>query len=309
MVILSQDDGKRVRVSSGSTDYDTAQRELTKRMGQVDRGEVIDTRRGPTCGDLWQGLERHYRIQKRKSTECLPRRWKHLQPTFGEKNQRLRLVPDFPHLAENNVRSGFIEDQQFEALTAQCTEAWLRLFLEIAYTFAWRKSEILNLRVSNVSIAERTIRLDAGTTKNNAGREMTMSANIAVLAALAIAGKAPDDYLITRADGLRVGDFRKAWSTITATAGLKGKLVHDLRRSGARQLRRAGVPESVVQAIGGWKTAATFKRYAIVSNADQREAMEKLEQARENNSSRHSLGHSSTENEATTIPGGSGKVQ
>src|SRR5258708_21108445 len=84
MVILSQDDGKRVRVSSGSTDYDTAQRELTKRMGQVDRGEVIDTRRGPTCGDLWQGLERHYRIQKRKSTECLPRRWKHLQPTFGE---------------------------------------------------------------------------------------------------------------------------------------------------------------------------------------------------------------------------------
>jgi hypothetical protein len=32
---------------------------------------------------------------------------------------------------------------------------------------------------------------------------------------------------------------------------------------------------------GGWKTAAMFRRYAIVSNADQRAAVEMLEKARE----------------------------
>jgi integrase len=99
-----------------------------------------------------------------------------------------------------------------------------------------------------------------------------------------------------------VRDFRKAWSKITTAAGLPGLFVHDLRRSGARQLRRAGVPESVVMAIGGWKTAETFRRYAIVSNTDQREAMEKLDQARIDG---HSFGHS----QPSEVLSASGKVQ
>ena len=62
-----------------------------------------------------------------------------------------------------------------------------------------------------------------------------------------------------------------------AGLGLPGLLVHDLRRSAAKALRKAGVPESVIMATGGWKTASMFRRYAIVSSADQRDAMEKLE--------------------------------
>jgi hypothetical protein len=37
-------------------------------------------------------------------------------------------------------------------------------------------------------------------------------------------------------------------------------------------------------AAGGWKTPAMFRRYAIVSSADQRAAMEQLESARAKNS-------------------------
>jgi hypothetical protein len=53
-----------------------------------------------------------------------------------------------------------------------------------------------------------------------------------------------------------------------------------MRRSAAKALRAAGVPESVVMAMGGWKTAAMFRRYAIVSTADQRAAVAMLERAR-----------------------------
>jgi integrase len=300
-----------------------ARQRLTQRLAQCDRGEVIDLGRGPLCSDLWEGLARHYRINGRKSTECLPRRWKHLAPFFanmralqvtyqrleeyvdarlaehaanatvnrelsalktafrlGRKKQVVRDVPDFPRMAELNVRTGFVEDGQYNALTAHCSDLWMRLFLEIAYSLAWRKAEILNLRVRDVSLEARTLRLDAGSTKNGEGREAPMSAAALPLVRQAIAGKAPDDYLLTRADGKPVRDFRGAWRNLTDAAGLPGLFVHDLRRSGARQLRRAGVPESVVQKIGGWLTAATFKRYAIVSNADQREAMAKLDQAR-----------------------------
>ena len=67
-------------------------------------------------------------------------------------------------------------------------------------------------------------------------------------------------------------------------AAYQGLIVHDLRRSAAKALRAAGVPESVIMAAGGWKTPAMFRPYAIVSSTDQRAAMEKLEAARAENS-------------------------
>jgi integrase len=84
-------------------------------------------------------------------------------------------------------------------------------------------------------------------------------------------------------------------------------IIHDLRRSAAKALRRAGVSESVIMATGGWKTPAMFRRYAIVSSADQRAAVEMLERAREENGPRSAP----FSNETTLPPSetGSAKVQ
>lgn len=104
-----------------------------------------------------------------------------------------------------------------------------------------------------------------------------MTPRIAELLRQATVGKRGDAPVLSRSNGSAVRDFRRDWERITARAGLPGLLVHDLRRSAAKALRKAGVPESVTMATGGWKTASMFRRYAIVSSADQREAMEKLE--------------------------------
>ncbi|MGC1784687.1 MAG: tyrosine-type recombinase/integrase [Acidobacteriaceae bacterium] len=60
----------------------------------------------------------------------------------------------------------------------------------------------------------------------------------------------------------------------------EGLIPHDFRRSAARNLRKAGVPENVIMAVGGWKTRSMFDRYAIVNNDDTLRAMQSLEQAR-----------------------------
>jgi integrase len=213
-------------------------------------------------------------------------------------------MPAIPMLKENNVRRGFVEDSDFARLAAEASELWLRAFLELAFTYGWRRGELLGLRVGQTNLALGTIRLDPGTTKNCDGREVAMTAKVAELLREAIHGKKSDDFVLTR-KGKPVLDFRGQWRNLCERAGLggfvcrsceqpvtaqkcacgsrkrtyRGLIPHDMRRSAAEAARRAGVPESVVMAMGGWRTAAMFRRYAIVSSADQRAAVEMLERA------------------------------
>jgi len=161
------------------------------------------------------------------------------------------------------------------------------------------------MRVSQVDLFRRTIRLELGTTKNRDGREVSMTEAAYTLLKACVTGKSPDDYVFTREDGKPVRDFRKTWANACCTAGLgkfscvtchkdlnsSGKLcpdckqpvkyiglmVHDLRRTAARNLRRAGVAEGVIQKIGGWKTRSVFERYNIVTQSDIQDAMLKLQ--------------------------------
>jgi len=72
--------------------------------------------------------------------------------------------------------------------------------------------------------------------------------------------------------------FRKAWKRATDAAGCSGLLLHDLRRTGVRNLRRLGVAESVAMKISGHKTASVFRRYDIVAESDLRDAARLLDQ-------------------------------
>jgi integrase len=77
--------------------------------------------------------------------------------------------------------------------------------------------------------------------------------------------------------GQKIGYFKKAWKTACKERQISGTLVYDLRRTAARNLSRAGVPESVTMEITGHKTRSVYRRYRIVDERDLREATEKLQ--------------------------------
>ena len=215
------------------------------------------------------------------------------------------------HRRENNVRKGFVNDAQYTRLAQAGPPLWMRTLLALAFTFGWRKGELLSLRVHQVDLSERTIRLEPGTTKNDEGRTITLTAETYELIKACVSGKEPHEYVLTREDASRVRDFSKTWADLCVQADLgrfvcrtcnapgrpcpacskakrrttyryEGVIFHDLRRSAVRNLERAGVPRSVAMKITGHKTEAVYRRYAIVSPADLADASRRLEQSRLN---------------------------
>lgn len=194
---------------------------------------------------------------------------------------KVQRVPIFPErLKEAEARVGFVEDAQYRKLCENCREPWLRAFLAVAYSFGFRSGELQDLKVRQVDLLDRTIRLDAGTTKNGKARTVKMTDEVYLLLAESVRGKGADELVFTRRDGRPVLDFRKAWIKLTKAAGEPGLLVHDLRRSAIRNMVRRGISETVAMKISGHLSANVFRRYDITSEADLADAARKIEAGR-----------------------------
>jgi integrase len=114
----------------------------------------------------------------------------------------------------------------------------------------------LNMKVRQVDLESRTIRLYSGTTKNNEGRIVKMTAEVYGLLRDCVCNKEPGEPVFTRASNEPVRDFRGAWYSLCERAGLgkfvtdedkkskwEGLFFHDLRRSAVRNMVRRGVLE------------------------------------------------------------------
>ena len=75
--------------------------------------------------------------------------------------------------------------------------------------------------------------------------------------------------------GKRIASFRRAWAGACERAGLMGRLVHDLRRTAARDFRQHGVSEGEIMKLCGWKTRSMFDRYNIIDEADLGRAVQR----------------------------------
>jgi integrase len=108
-----------------------------------------------------------------------------------------------------------------------------------------------------------------------------------------VSGKQADDFLLTRANGEPVKDYRGSWDALTETAKMPGLLFHDLRRSAVRNMVRRGVTERVAMRISGHKSRSVFDRYDIVSESDLADAALKVERGAEPELTRANEIHSS----------------
>jgi Phage integrase family len=98
------------------------------------------------------------------------------------------------------------------------------------------------------------------TLKNNQARTVPLVLDLLPIVDRWSAGKAPGAWLFDAPEGgpLRESNWKRSvgWSTATATAGLHGFRVHDLRHTAASIWLGAGADPKVVQRVLGHATAA-----------------------------------------------------
>jgi integrase len=223
---------------------------------------------------------------------------------LGIERRQIVTAPHIRHLPERNVRQGFFEKAEFEAVVAHLPE-YLQDFARFAYLCAWRKGLIGSLTWADVDRNASVIVARAEHVKNGRAHKLVLEAELAAIVERRWTareyqtpeGAALSQYVFHR-DGRPVGDPRKAWACACKAAGLlkpkldkygetvtvmvngaketamvPSRLFHDLRRSGVRNMVRAGVREGVAMSISGHRTRAVFDRYNIISDEDLRQAV------------------------------------
>ncbi|MGH7774319.1 MAG: tyrosine-type recombinase/integrase [Candidatus Binatia bacterium] len=196
--------------------------------------------------------------------------------TLAVKNGRLTYRPKFELLEGERVRQGFLEHGDFIRLLSNLPE-YLQPLTEFLYLSGWRKGAARKLEWRDIDLGGRTARLRIETSKNKEPWILPLAGRLWDLIQDRLAERRLDCPYVFHVKGSPIGDFKKAWKTACKKSGLDGTLVHDLRRSAARNLSRAGVHEQVAMKITGHKTTSMYRRYRIVDENELREAQERLQ--------------------------------
>jgi integrase len=191
--------------------------------------------------------------------------------------------PYIPCLKERNIRTGFFESEQREAVLSHL-DMPLRRLMSFYNITGCRKTEGLTLQWPQVDFQTGAVIFNPGTTKNDEGRVFPFTEE---LRELLTAQRAATDKLqrekgvicpwVFHRSGKRIKSYDGAWRSACRKAGLPGRHVHDFRRTTVRRIEQAGISRSVGMKLTGHKTESVYRRYAIVSQSDLEEATRRLD--------------------------------
>lgn len=216
--------------------------------------------------------------------------------TLGAANGKVSAanVPAFKGLfqKEKNARQGFWEHDEYETFRDALSLDERPIFI-FGYWTGCRFGEIAQIEWCQVDLEGKAVRLRADQTKPGEPRIIPLGGPGADLYDMLVAQHERHAALCPKSPwvffrqgskhvdrqsprrGQQVQDIRKGWKKAVESTGID-RLFHDLRRTGVRNLVRAGVPEKVAMLISGHKTRSVFERYNIVDERDLHDAADKL---------------------------------
>ncbi len=179
-----------------------------------------------------------------------------------------RAVPVLPgRLRESAPRQGFFEHDDYLEVRRHLPAPYQDV-LDFAYYSGWRRREITELTWDEVDLAGGIVRLSPERSKTGLGRILPLSDPLLAVLSRRQERRRPGIRRVFSRDGVTVRAWRAAFRDACTKAGVPGRLLHDCRRTAARNLVRAGVPERVAMTLTGHKTRSVFDRYNIVNERE-----------------------------------------
>ncbi len=194
---------------------------------------------------------------------------------LAHRHGRIATVPEIVLLSGTITRTGFFTDEQFAEVLRKLPAKY-RDPVEFLFLTGWRRGEALALEWRNVDRKAKVIRIEE--TKTREPRTIPYGTFPELVDVVERRWQArPRGAIDPKVFGSIKGDpLLDAFKKASREAGFPGWMIHDLRRSAARRMLRAGIPQPVIMKICGWKSDAVFRRYAIVDEALIAEGLAKL---------------------------------
>lgn len=189
--------------------------------------------------------------------------------TLARDTGKLTNVPKF-ELLRGKSRSGFLPPESFQALVNAIPVRFVPL-LVLLYQTGVRVGEAEKIEWTEVDLDAAKITLLEGQTKNDESRILPLSDELVKLLS---AEKKREGRIFPSKRAMQA-----VFPAACKEAGIEGLLIHDLRRSAVRNLRKAGVAEGVAMKISGHRDRTVFERYNIVSHDDVLDAGKLLQRA------------------------------
>lgn len=178
-----------------------------------------------------------------------------------------------PPSAGRNCRLTINEQKKLLTAVNGHSNPMLGWIVRIAIETGMRQSEILELRLHQVDLERRIVRLDD--TKNATFRTvpLTIAATETFKVAIANPTRPSDTDLIffgePGRDGIRRRyEFLKTWGIIKKDLGLEDLHFHDLRHEAVSRLVEAGLSDQEVASISGHKSMQMLRRYTHLRAED-----------------------------------------
>jgi integrase len=180
-----------------------------------------------------------------------------------------------------NARDRILTLFEFESLMIHLPLHVKGIFA-IGFHTGMRLDEILSLTWDKVDLGAGFIRLNAEDTKDREKRNIPISKPLEAI--LKDIPKALHENHVFLYQGKPIKSVKKSLKTACERAGILygrfvkgGFIFHDLRHTFNTNMRKAGVPESVIMKITGHSTREMFDRYNTIDQEDMSQGMIQFE--------------------------------
>ena len=170
-------------------------------------------------------------------------------------------------------RSRTLTQEEYQRLL-DCCPPHFRSIVLLAYYTGMRKGEIFGLTWERVDFQNGVIILEAENTKTQEKREIPLDESLKDI--LRKVPRTLGCHYVFNHRGKKLHHARTGFRNACLKSGLDGFHFHDLRHCAITNMRKAGVPDTVIMSISGHKTNAVFRRYDKIDRTDRLGALEKV---------------------------------